>query len=52
MVVASIQCYYDTATFMAVKTLEPTRVEPFTGLHANGRLLPFPANIRLGCSEW
>jgi hypothetical protein len=44
---AGIQVYYDTATIMAVKTLEPTRVEPLTGLHTNSRFLAFPENIRL-----
>ncbi len=28
--------------------LEPTIVELLMGLHSNGRLLPLPANIRLG----
>ncbi len=42
-----IQVYYDTATIMAVKTLEPTRVEPLQ--NSTKIPCPFPENIRLGC---
>jgi hypothetical protein len=47
MAVAGIRVYYNTATIMAVKPLEPTLVEPLTGLHYNGTLLVLPANVRL-----
>jgi hypothetical protein len=42
MVVAGIQVYYDTETIMAVKTLEPTRVEPLQDSTLMVGSYPFP----------